>query len=116
MPLARIRYSTDITEETLKALQERLPRAIATNFTCGDAGGGLTADDIELYFDAQSYWDVTPYPLVLDVEMREFPSRRADLTSRTRSLWLSIEEIVSNDVTFGLWVKLALACWVDDVS
>lgn len=110
MPLVRIRYAPNLPTEVLSALSTDLPQAVAAAFTCDDEDGSLTADDIEVYFDTKNPWDVTPYPVLLDIEAMEFPSRVVNLKERTERLLQAVKAMLG-DVKFGLWVKLVTACW-----
>jgi hypothetical protein len=112
MPLVRVRYAATIEDPVLEALRDQLPEAVAAALTCDDEGGNLTADDIEVFFDQQSRWDVVPYHVIsLDVEAMEYPDRARSLERRTEKLRQAVATMLDHSHNFGLWVKLVHAYW-----
>lgn len=124
MPLVRVRYSLEheghvLRPKVLEGLGESIRIAVAMHLSCRQ--GELVPDDIEVFFEEASPYDVSGYQVMIDVEAMYYPQRdkgddklgENNFASRVSNLRDDLHQMLPMHVGFGLWVKLVNAQWAD---
>lgn len=123
MPLVRIRYKPFLepvrsTHDCLVNLTGVWRAGIAEALSCGDPGGHLNADEIEIYLDPAMPGDENTPEVSVDIEAMYYPARKANHQQRAdkiREMFLGwFVPLMMPPPTIGVWLKLVNAAWSGD--
>ncbi len=120
MPLAIVTVSRKCKELSDFSFDEysciRLRRAIAAALSCGDEGGFLALDDIEIEIkdrDEKKNFGGEKYDVKVIIFANEYPSRRASLRERCDEIQKYLSCILPETVTGYVWVLLSPAAFAE---
>lgn len=114
MPLILVRYDPALyTESDLDAVDAAIRSVVARELSSHDVGGELGDDDMEIYCDPMRREKERDYDLVINIECRALPGRRANHRSRADRIRLALEqsEDGGRDGRVAVWLKLVEAEW-----
>ena len=99
----------------MKEFGLRLQASVASNLNCFEQGGDLLPGDIDISFKEKGEFDIQNKDLVVTITANWFSDREKDAEKRLKDIAADIQrsEILSVDVTVGLWLLLPKAAWID---